>query len=88
MVYSTNEGLQFTKQGILDIYGVISSRNAMASQGILEMIAEDYREYDNLSSTLAHIRELRDLRDKADPTKREQYEQELEVAEKIAKLRS
>lgn len=88
MVYSTNEGLQFTKQGILDIYGVVSSRNAMASQGILEMIAEDYREYDNLSSTLAHIRELRDLRDKADPTKRKQYEQELEVAEKIAKLRS
>jgi hypothetical protein len=52
------------------------------------MVAEDYREYDNLSSTLAHIRELRDLRDKADPTKRKQYEQELEVAEKIAKLRS
>ena len=88
MVYSTNEGLQFTKQGILDIYGVVSSRNAMAAQGILEMVAEDYREYDNLSSTLAHIRELRDLRDKADPTKRKQYEQELEVAEKIAKLRS
>lgn len=88
MVYSTNEGLKFTKQGLLDIYGVVASRNAMASQGILEMIAEDYREYDNLSSTLAHIKELRDLKDKADPTKRKQYEQELEVAEKIAKIRS
>lgn len=88
MVYSTNEGLKFTKQGLLDIYGVVASRNTMASQGIIEMIAEDYREYDNLSSTLAHIKELRDLRDKADPTKRKQYEQELEVAEKIAKIRS
>lgn len=88
MVYSTNEGLKFTKQGLLDIYGVIASRNTMASQGILEMIAEDYREYDNLSSTLAHIKELRDLKDKADPTKRKQYEQELAVAEKIARIRS
>lgn len=88
MVYSTNEGLKFTKQGLLDIYGVVASRNAMASQGILEMIAEDYREYDNLSSTLAHIKELRDLKDKADPTKRKQYEQELAVAEKIARIRS
>ena len=88
MVYSTNEGLKFTKQGLLDIYKVVASRNAMASQGILEMIAEDYREYDNLSSTLAHIKELRDLKDKADPTKRKQYEQELEVAEKIARIRS
>lgn len=88
MVYSTNEGLKFTKQGLLDIYGVVASRNTMASQGILEMIAEDYREYDNLSSTLAHIKELRDLKDKADPTKRKQYEQELAVAEKIARIRS
>lgn len=88
MVYSTNEGLKFTKQGLLDIYGVVASRNAMASQGILEMIAEDYREYDNLSSTLAYIKELRDLKDKADPTKRKQYEQELAVAEKIARIRS
>lgn len=88
MVYSTNEGLKFTKQGLLDIYGVVASRNTMASQGILEMIAEDYREYDNLSSTLTHIKELRDLKDKADPTKRKQYEQELAVAEKIARIRS
>jgi predicted ribosome quality control (RQC) complex YloA/Tae2 family protein len=91
LVIHTNEGLKFTESGLTEVYHTLRSFNATASQGILEMIADDLTQYESLSSTVKYIHELRKKiqeTDKRDEDKIKQYEDELELAEKILRIRS
>ena len=88
----TTEGLKLSTEEALKLYNELKKVDALKAQLVFDELTQSLQEsnenYTTMAATLGRIAELRKLKDTADPTKREQYEAELAIAEQIAQVRA
>ena len=88
----TQEGLKLSTAEAIKLYQKVKEIDGLQGEIVFDSLRESLEasndNYKSMSSIMARIKELRTLKDTADPTKREQYEAELEVAEEIARVRA
>ena len=88
----TQNGLKLSTDEAIKLYQKIKEIDGLQGDIVFDSLRESLEanndNYKSMTSILARIKELRSLKDTADPTKREQYEAELKVAEEIAHVRA
>lgn len=88
----TKEGLKLSTEEAIKLYNAMSQiddlQGSIIFDGLRESLESTNENYKSMSSLIAHINDLRAKKDTEDPTKREQYEAELKLAQQIAEVRA